>query len=103
MIHDEVAKKAEKNGKDFPNSDMKNAHAEIGALQQAADKGVTEGANAYMRVKGEDVCDYCKHDIVSMAKATKLKSLKIKAENQEGKIKIYEWKAGMRKMDKTER
>ncbi|WP_370387801.1 hypothetical protein [Snodgrassella alvi] len=81
---------------------MKNAHAEIGALQQAADKGVTEGANAYMRVKGEDVCSYCLHDIVSMAKASKLNSIKIKAETEEGKIKIYEWQAGMRKMDKTE-
>ncbi|PIT42496.1 cytidine deaminase-like fold-containing protein [Snodgrassella alvi] len=81
---------------------MKNAHAEIGALQQAADKVVTEGTNAYMRVKGEDVCTYCRHDIVSMAKASKLNSIKIKAKTEEGKIKIYEWQARMRKMDKTE-
>ncbi|PIT42498.1 hypothetical protein BHC53_00600 [Snodgrassella alvi] len=59
---------------------MKNAHAEIGALQQAADKGVTEGDNAYMRVKGKDVCTHCKHEIVSMAKASKLNSSNIKAE-----------------------
>ena len=77
---------------------MKNAHAEIGALQQAADKGVTEGANAYMRVKGKDVCSYCKHDIVSMAKASKLNSIKIKAEAEDGKIRIYEWQAGKGKI-----
>ena len=80
---------------------MKNAHSEIGALQQAADKGVTEGANAYMRVKGEDVCTYCRHDIVSMAKASKLNSLNIKAETEDAYI-FYKWKPGMSKMERTE-
>ncbi|WP_370388589.1 RHS repeat-associated core domain-containing protein [Snodgrassella alvi] len=101
LIHDEVAKKAAKKGKDFPNGDMENAHAEIGALQQAADKGVTEGANAYIRVKGDDVCSYCRHDIVSMAKASKLNSLNIKAETEDAYI-FYKWKPGMSKMERTE-
>jgi hypothetical protein len=51
---------------------MGNAHAEVGALQQTANKGLTEGADAVMKVTGIDVCGYCQKDIVAMAKASKI-------------------------------
>uniref|UniRef100_UPI003F8D5091 cytidine deaminase-like fold-containing protein n=1 Tax=Snodgrassella alvi TaxID=1196083 RepID=UPI003F8D5091 len=44
---------------------------------------------------------YCRHDIVSMAKASKLNSLNIKAETTEADI-FYKWKPGMSKMERTE-
>lgn len=70
---------------------MSSAHAEIGALQQAADKGLTEGADAVMTVTGKDVCGYCQKDIVAMAQASGLKSLKVYAkENKTNIPKIYE-------------
>ena len=36
-------KKPQKNGSPYPNANMRDAHAEIGAIQQAYEKGVTKG------------------------------------------------------------
>ncbi|KDN13839.1 cytidine deaminase-like fold-containing protein [Snodgrassella communis] len=101
LIHDQVAKREKKTGKSKPNGDMSSAHAEIGALQQAADKGVTKGADAVMKVTGKDLCDYCQKDVVAMAKASKLNSLKIYAETDDA-YKFYEWEAGMARFKITE-
>ena len=101
LIHDQVAKREKKTGKSKPNGDMSSAHAEIGALQQAADKGVTKGADAVMKVTGKDLCDYCQKDVVAMAKASKLNSLKIYAETDDA-YRFYEWEAGMARFKITE-
>ncbi|MCO6560854.1 MAG: hypothetical protein J6574_07065 [Gilliamella sp.] len=101
LIHDQVAKREKKTGKSKPNGDMSSAHAEIGALQQAADKGVTKGADAVMKVTGKDLCDYCQKDVVAMAQASKLNSLKIFAETKTA-YKTYEWEAGMARFKITE-
>nr|WP_100149143.1 hypothetical protein [Snodgrassella communis] len=101
MIRDKIGDKKSKDGRPFPNSHMCNAHAEVGALQQAANKGLTEGADAVMKVTGKDVCDYCRKDVVAMAKASKLNSLKIFAETKTA-YKTYEWEAGMARFKITE-
>nr|WP_239352426.1 hypothetical protein [Snodgrassella communis] len=101
MIHDQVAKREKKTGKPKPNGNMSSAHAKIGALQQAADKGLTKGADAVMKVTGKDLCDYCQKDVVAMAKASKLNSLKIFAETDDT-YKFYEWEAGMARFKITE-
>ncbi|EPE7790151.1 cytidine deaminase-like fold-containing protein, partial [Yersinia enterocolitica] len=44
----------------FPNGNMADAHAEIGALQQAHEAGVSKGADINMVVSGKDVCGYCR-------------------------------------------
>ncbi|WP_445081760.1 cytidine deaminase-like fold-containing protein [Snodgrassella alvi] len=91
-------KNQKKDRKLLPNSPMGNAHAEVGALQQAANKGLTEGADAVMKVTGKDIYGYCQKDIVAMAKASGLKSLKVYAKEDKTHIpKIYEWRAGMDK------
>ncbi|MFB3304716.1 hypothetical protein [Pseudomonas sp. AMR01] len=58
---------------------MKDAHAEIGVIQQAYSSGKTSGADLSMSVTGKDVCDYCKGDIAAAAKRAELKSLTIDA------------------------
>lgn len=68
LIAENVAAKPPlKNGSPYPNSNMENAHAEIGAIQQAYDRGVTKGKSMVINVQGKDVCDYCKNDIATAA------------------------------------
>ncbi|MCX2562684.1 hypothetical protein OQ497_01705 [Acetobacter thailandicus] len=56
---------------------MSNAHAEIGAMQQAYDAGLTSGNDMEMTVEGEKICSYCTSAILKMAKAINLRSLSI--------------------------
>ena len=95
LISDRIDKKSRKQNKDLPNGNMRDAHAEIGAIQQASDAGVTDNADMTITVKGEPVCGYCTGDIPAMAKEANLKSLTI-IEEATGET-LY-WKPGMRSL-----
>ena len=56
---------------------MSNAYAEIGAIQQAYDAGLTSGNDMEMTVEGEDTCSYCMSAIPKMVKAINLRGLSI--------------------------
>jgi filamentous hemagglutinin len=71
---------------------MADAHAEIGAIQQAHEAGVAKGANMVMEVNGLRVCDYCKSDIPAMAEKAGLNSLEITAIDKEGMPHSYIWR-----------
>lgn len=60
-----------------PNANMKDAHAEVGTIQQAYNAGKTQNANMTMTVSGEPVCGYCLGDIPKMANKAGLKTLTI--------------------------
>jgi hypothetical protein len=78
LIADQVAaKKLKKPGKEYPNGNMADAHAEVGAIQQAFEAKATVGKDMKMTVTGQPVCPYCRSDIPKMAKAAGLKSLTI--------------------------
>ena len=42
---------------------MGTAHAEVGVIQQAYEKGMTNGKDMFMSVSGEKVFSYCLSDI----------------------------------------
>ena len=77
LIFEIVNNKAKKKNKDYPNGNMADAHAEIGVMQQFSDLGNTKGKHMDLTVKGQEVCDYCKSDIKSMAKSMELESITI--------------------------
>ena len=78
LINDVIQTKLDKRPKrSLPNANMGTAHAEIGMIQQAFDKGMTKGKNMLMSVSGERVGSYCSTDIVKMADKSGLKSLTI--------------------------
>ena len=83
---------------------MANAHAEIGAIQQAHNAGLAKGANLKITVSGKDVCSYCRSDIVSAAKAAGVKSVTIHAVDDVTKLpKTYIWETGMMKLKEVKR
>lgn len=95
LINDVIQAKLDKRpDKSLPNGNMGTAHAEIGVIQQAYDKGMTNGKNMLMSVSGERVCSYCSTDIVKIADKSGLKSLTI-YEERSGNV-LY-WEAGMKK------
>jgi hypothetical protein len=97
LIADRVTAKAEASGKPFPNGTVAESHAEIGVIQQAYDAGKTLGSTMSMTVSGKDVCGFCKGDIAAAAEASGLKSLTVKAiDNQTGLPKTYYWEPGMK-------
>ena len=60
LINDVVQAKIDKRrDKNFPNGNMGTAHAETGVMQQAYEKGMTNGKDMLMSVSGERVCSYC--------------------------------------------
>lgn len=76
IINDVVQAKIDKRpDKNLPNGNMGTAHAEIGVIQQAYEKGMTNGKDMLMSVSGEKVCSYCLSDIKIMAERSGLKSL----------------------------
>lgn len=96
MIAENIANKAPaKNGVTYPNANMAEAHAEIGAIQQAYEKGATKGKNMVIHVQGRDVCTYCRNDIATAAKKAGLKSVTVHAVNKDGKPVIYDWNETM--------
>ncbi|WP_367071547.1 hypothetical protein [Enterobacter roggenkampii] len=54
---------------------MGTAHAEVGVIQQAYEKGMTNGKDMFMSVSGEKIFSYCLSDIKIMAERSGLKSL----------------------------
>ena len=98
LIAENVAAKPPlKNGSPYPNSNMENAHAEIGAIQQAYDQSVTKGKSMVINVQGKDVCDYCKNDIATAAEKAGLKSVTVHAIDNRTKLpKVYVWYKGQR-------
>ncbi|WP_373798247.1 deaminase [Glaesserella sp.] len=96
LITENIANKAPaKNGATYPNANMAEAHAEIGAIQQAYEKGVTKGKDMVIHVQGRDVCTYCRNDIATAAKNAGLKSVTVHAVNKDGKPVIYDWNETM--------
>jgi filamentous hemagglutinin len=76
LINDIVQAKIDKRpDKNLPNGNMGTAHAEVGVIQQAYEKGMTNGKDMLMSVNGEKVCSYCLSDIKIMAEKSGLKSL----------------------------
>jgi filamentous hemagglutinin len=98
LITDRIADKAATNpGKLYPNGNMKDAHAEIGVIQQAYSSGKTAGADMSMTVAGKDVCGFCKGDIAAAAERAELKSLTVRAiDDKTGLPKSYYWESGMK-------
>lgn len=95
IINDVVqAKIVKEPNKNFPNGNMGTAHAEIGLIQQAYEKGMTNGKDMLMSVSGEALCTYCLSDVKTMAAKSGLKSLTI-YEEKSGDV-LY-WEAGMKK------
>ncbi|MBX8536641.1 DUF637 domain-containing protein [Pseudomonas cichorii] len=98
LIADRIADKASTNpGKLYPNGNMKDAHAEIGVIQQAYSSGKTTGADMFLTVAGKDVCGFCKGDIAAAAEKAELKSLTVSAiDDKTGLPKNYYWESGMK-------
>ena len=95
LIAQNVAnKKPQKNGSPYPNANMRDAHAEIGAIQQAYEKGVTKGKNMVIHVQGRDVCTHCRQDIASAAEKAGLKSVIVHAVDDKNKLRTYTWIQG---------
>ena len=95
LIAENVAnKKPQKNGSPYPNANMRDAHAEIGAIQQAYEKGVTKGKNMVIHVQGRDVCTHCRQDIASAAEKAGLKSVTVHAVDDKNKLRTYTWIQG---------
>jgi hypothetical protein len=62
-----------------PNSNMANAHAEVGLVQQAYDAGLTQGQSMTIVVRGEAVCTYCQQstNLIAAANRAGLNSLQV--------------------------
>ncbi|WP_161779425.1 VENN motif pre-toxin domain-containing protein [Pantoea ananatis] len=92
-----LVEKGKTNNLPLPNSIMANAHAEIGAIQQAYNAGKTQDANLTINVAGKDVCSYCRGDIAAAAQASGAKSVTINAvDDKTGLPKTYVWEPGMK-------
>lgn len=82
--------------KGLVNSNMANAHAEIGVIQQAFEEGVTKGKDMSLSVTGQAVCGFCRGDIPAAAENAGLKSLTL-YEAETGKT--FFWRSGMRTLE----
>ncbi|WP_272847504.1 VENN motif pre-toxin domain-containing protein [Pantoea ananatis] len=93
-----LVEKGKTNNLPLPNSNMANAHAEIGAIQQAYNAGKTQDANLTINVACKDVCSYCRGDIAAAAaQASGAKSVTINAvDDKTGLPKTYVWEPGMK-------
>lgn len=98
LIADRIGEKAAKNpDRNYPNGNMRDAHAEIGVIQQAFSAGKTTGASMSMNVTGKDVCGFCAGDIAAAAEKAELKSLTVNAvDDITGLPKRYYWEPGMK-------
>jgi filamentous hemagglutinin len=95
LIADRVATKMDLTGKVLPNGNMATAHAEIGAMQQAFDAGVTSGVNMVLTVTGKPVCGFCRGDIAAMADKAGLNSLTV---IEEATGNTLSWGPGMKSL-----
>ncbi|WP_374705148.1 hemagglutinin repeat-containing protein [Escherichia coli] len=97
LINDVVQAKIDKRpDKNYPNGNMGTAHAEVGVIQQAFDKGMTQGREMAMSVGGKEVCNYCLSDVRIMAEKAGLKSLTI---YEEATGNVLFWQQGMKKIE----
>ena len=97
LINDVVQAKIDKRpDKNYPNGNMGTAHAEVGVIQQAYDKGMTQGREMAMSVAGKEVCNYCLSDVRVMAEKAGLKSLTI---YEESTGNVLFWQQGMKKIE----
>ena len=74
---------------------MATAHAEVGVIQQAFEKGMSQGREMTMSVSKEPVCGYCRGDIAAMADKAGLKSLTI---YEEATGSVLYWQPGMKSL-----
>jgi len=95
LIDGRIQAKIEKQNKPLPNGNMATAHAEVGVIQQAFEKGMSQGREMTMSVSKEPVCGYCRGDIAAMADKAGLKSLTIYEETT-GTV-LY-WQPGMKSL-----
>ena len=96
LINDRIEAKIEKNPtKRLPNGNMASAHAEVGAIQQAFESGITIGRDMNMRVTKEPICGFCRGDIAAMADKAGLKSLTV---YEESTGKTLHWNPGMKSL-----
>ncbi|PSF05912.1 hypothetical protein C7H09_12430 [Marinobacter fuscus] len=77
---------------------MGTAHAEVGAIQQAFDAGVTAGTDMTLTVTGKAVCGFCRGDVAAMAKQAELKSLTV---YEEATGNTLYWRQGMKSLKKA--
>jgi filamentous hemagglutinin len=76
-----------------PNSNMANAHAEIGVIQQAYDAGLTHGQNMTIVVRGEAVCTFCRDSSSLVAAADRAGLTRLEVVDTKSQIK-YVWTKG---------
>ncbi|WJM80601.1 cytidine deaminase-like fold-containing protein [Pectobacterium brasiliense] len=95
LIDGRIQAKIEKQSKSLPNGNMATAHAEVGVIQQAFEKGMTKVREMTMSVSKEPVCGFCRGDVAAMADKAGLKSLTIYEETT-GSV-LY-WQPGMKSL-----
>ncbi|MEX3019738.1 hemagglutinin repeat-containing protein [Kluyvera sp. STS39-E] len=95
LIDGRIQAKIDKQNKPLPNGNMATAHAEVGVIQQAFEKGMTQGREMTMSVSKESVCGYCRGDIAAMADKAGLKYLTI---YEEATGSVLYWHPGMKSL-----
>lgn len=95
LIDGRIQAKIDKQNKPLPNGNMATAHAEVGVIQQAYEKGMSQGRDMTMSVSKEPVCGYCRGDIAAMADKAGLKSLTI---YEESTGSVLYWQPGMKSL-----
>ncbi|HFP4737146.1 TPA: hemagglutinin repeat-containing protein, partial [Escherichia coli] len=95
LIDGRIQAKIDKQNKPLPNGNMATAHAEVGVIQQAFEKGMSQGREMTMSVSKEPVCGYCRGDIAAMADKAGLKSLTI---YEEATGSVLYWQLGMKSL-----
>ena len=95
LIDGRIQAKIDKQNKPLPNGNMATAHAEVGVIQQAFEKGMSQGRDMTMSVSKEPVCGYCRGDIAAMADKAGLKSLTI---FEEATGSVLYWQPGMKSL-----
>ncbi|EEP5105013.1 filamentous hemagglutinin N-terminal domain-containing protein [Salmonella enterica] len=95
LIDGRIQAKIDKQNKPLPNGNMATAHAEVGVIQQAFEKGMTQGREMTMSVSKEPVCGYCRGDIAAMADKAGLKYLTI---YEEATGSVLYWQPGMKSL-----
>ena len=95
LIDGRIQAKIDKQNKPLPNGNMATAHAEVGVIQQAFEKEMSQGREMTMSVSKEPVCGYCRGDIAAMADKAGLKSLTI---YEEATGSVLYWQPGMKSL-----
>ncbi|HAU9086580.1 TPA: filamentous hemagglutinin N-terminal domain-containing protein [Escherichia coli] len=95
LIDGRIQAKIDKQNKPLPNGNMATAHAEVGVIQQAFEKGMSQGREMTMSVSKEPVCGYCRGDIAAIADKAGLKSLTI---YEEATGSVLYWQPGMKSL-----